>query len=723
MASRRAYAMMACRGDRKPLRLIGARLRSGVTPQHQKQKPDGIKTNNDGVSIPDKAASWEGVRLHHSSRGVPSATGTMAALSVQTQGQRRQRPQPQLALGDEDRVSPDIDATEGLLPPLDADIRRDLGVVIQAEAGKAAEATSKVETSSPGDHGNPGGNLDVHDDRHVDVHVDVGRAPPARCDAAPRTWTDVPAPDFDDTGSSFALFSTWELVRAYLVLRACAIKPLVDHSEVLLRMSYRTFGEKLTNGVLRETFFAHFCAGETAQEVGRRAAKLRAHGVGGILDYAAEVDLRPVEERANLKKEEKENEKDNERRRRSLGGDARFLLEKPPQQEPAQQCRTYDYMGEAECDVRTSTFLECVRAVRDQTPGGFAAVKLSALGDPAMLARLTTCVRVIRGLPQNAGVNQDDGVSQQEFQEACRGLFASEMEEDRATLVHTMEWLLLKDQEKSGSSVDYAEWRSWMRRLDRPRPGISGYSDGSKGPEEALLEAMQRRVRALADGASASGVRLMIDAEQSWLQPAIENNVHGLQREFNRDFPTIFTTHQCYLKDSLEGLSKDLDRAAREGYHWAGKLVRGAYMISERQRAAKEGYDSPVFDTIEETHANYDAAVAMVLEHMARGASRAEVMIATHNQASIERAIALMRDLGISREEGVSFGQLLGMADNITFPLGARGFKAYKYVPYGKVGETIPYLVRRAQENSGVLGGASHERALVAKEISRRVLG
>ena len=83
--------------------------------------------------------------------------------------------------------------------------------------------------------------------------------------------------------------------------------------------------------------------------------------------------------------------------------------------------------------------------------------------------------------------------------------------------------------------------------------------------------------------------------------------------------------------------------------------------------------------TIEETHANYDAAVAMVLEHMARGASRAEVMIATHNQASIERAIALMRDLGISREEGVSFGQLLGMADNITFPLGARGFKVRNF--------------------------------------------
>ncbi|CAM9383598.1 unnamed protein product [Choristocarpus tenellus] len=155
-------------------------------------------------------------------------------------------------------------------------------------------------------------------------------------------------------------------------------------------------------------------------------------------------------------------------------------------------------------------------------------------------------------------------------------------------------------------------------------------------------------------------------------------------------------------------------------YIWAGKLVRGAYMHSERLRAMEGGYESPIFEKIEETHANYNAAIDMVLQHIAEG-QRADVMIATHNQASIEHAIYRMRDLGVSTSAGVSFGQLLGMADNITFPLGANGFKAYKCVPYGRVSETLPYLIRRAQENSGVLAGAGHERRLLAKEIHRRL--
>ncbi|CAN0136374.1 unnamed protein product [Discosporangium mesarthrocarpum] len=143
-------------------------------------------------------------------------------------------------------------------------------------------------------------------------------------------------------------------------------------------------------------------------------------------------------------------------------------------------------------------------------------------------------------------------------------------------------------------------------------------------------------------------------------------------------------------------------------------------MHTERQRALEGGYDSPVWETIEDTHANFNAAVDMVLRHMAEG-NRGEVMLATHNQDSIEHAIQRMETLGINKWEGVSFGQLLGMADNITFPLGSCGYRAYKYIPYGKVGETIPYLLRRAQENSGLLAGARHERDLLRREICRRL--
>lgn len=146
-------------------------------------------------------------------------------------------------------------------------------------------------------------------------------------------------------------------------------------------------------------------------------------------------------------------------------------------------------------------------------------------------------------------------------------------------------------------------------------------------------------------------------------------------------------------------------------------------MVLERRRAERLGYPSPIFDTLQETHANYDACVETVLKEVKeRGA---EVMLATHNAESISRACARMRDLAIPRSGGgVFFGQLLGMADAASFSLGASGYQVAKYVPYGEVRLVMPYLVRRAQENSTLLGpGAAGELALIGKELRRRALG
>lgn len=143
-------------------------------------------------------------------------------------------------------------------------------------------------------------------------------------------------------------------------------------------------------------------------------------------------------------------------------------------------------------------------------------------------------------------------------------------------------------------------------------------------------------------------------------------------------------------------------------------------MVLERRRADKLGYPSPIFETLEQTHSNYDACVEMVLQEVKeRGA---EVMLATHNASSISRACARMRDLRIPRSGGgVFFGQLLGMADAASFSLGKNGYQVAKYVPYGEIRLVMPYLVRRAQENSSLLGpGAGHELGLIGKELRRR---
>jgi len=156
--------------------------------------------------------------------------------------------------------------------------------------------------------------------------------------------------------------------------------------------------------------------------------------------------------------------------------------------------------------------------------------------------------------------------------------------------------------------------------------------------------------------------------------------------------------------------------------------VRGAYMHLERDRARSKNAASPIHATLEDTHACFDAAVETALNRadVADGRSLANCLVASHNQASIEKTIAAMARLGLDpKGSKVYFGQLLGMADHLTFTLGARGYRAYKYVPYGPVYEVLPYLLRRAHENSDLLGGdnVATERALVLGELKRRMFG
>lgn len=230
---------------------------------------------------------------------------------------------------------------------------------------------------------------------------------------------------------------------------------------------------------------------------------------------------------------------------------------------------------------------------------------------------------------------------------------------------------------------------------------------------------MYQRVEKIADYAAKKQVRLMIDAEQTYFQPAIDHIVLDLQRRYNKEFPTIFNTYQCYLKDCFPRVQNDLVRAHREGYYFAAKIVRGAYLIMERKRAEKMGYEDPIQPTLEDTHKNYHKVLDLVLQNN----HLANILVASHNQESIEYAIRKMDLRNIDRKDGgVYFGQLLGMADNLTFNLGRNGYKAYKYVPYGPVQEVVPYLIRRAQENSNILGGAQKERKMIGKELARRFL-
>ena len=281
--------------------------------------------------------------------------------------------------------------------------------------------------------------------------------------------------------------------------------------------------------------------------------------------------------------------------------------------------------------------------------------------------------------------------------------------------------------------IDYIEWSKLLTPCDLPRICCSfrkahhPLAQATPSPQEVkLMKAMLKRADTLAQEAYKNKVRLLIDAEQHRYQAAIDNIVLGLQRKYNSfersEVPIIFNTYQCYLKDMPKRVKLDVERSRRYSYHFGAKLVRGAYMVSERERAMKMGYPSPIQDTIEDTHACYDSSMAYLLNYRVSHNNSLEVMCASHNQSSIIKAIELAGELGIKpNDSALHFAQLLGMSDNLTYALGKRSFQAYKYVPYGKVQEVMPYLLRRAQENRDMLEKSKYENKLILQELKRRV--
>lgn len=160
----------------------------------------------------------------------------------------------------------------------------------------------------------------------------------------------------------------------------------------------------------------------------------------------------------------------------------------------------------------------------------------------------------------------------------------------------------------------------------------------------------------------------------------------------------------------------DLERSHREGFIFAAKAVRGAYMIQERKRSKDMNYDDPIQDNIQNTHENYHKIVDVLLEDKI-----AHIMVASHNEKTVLHVTKRMEELNIpKRGGGVYFGQLLGMCDHVSFSLGRCGYAAYKYVPYGPIHDVLPYLIRRAEENSDMLGGAGKELRLIKSELKRR---
>ncbi|MDI1242605.1 MAG: proline dehydrogenase family protein, partial [bacterium] len=237
---------------------------------------------------------------------------------------------------------------------------------------------------------------------------------------------------------------------------------------------------------------------------------------------------------------------------------------------------------------------------------------------------------------------------------------------------------------------------------------------------QAKCERIHTRVNEICEYAHSIGQPVFIDAEETWIQDAIDRLATEMMEKYNRETVVVYNTLQLYRTDRLQFLKESRRAATAGGYFLGVKLVRGAYMEKERERAAERGYESPINDTKKDTDDFYDSAVEYCVKHL----DRVSVVAGTHNETSTQRLVQLMYKLRVVPDHHhVHFSQLYGMSDNLSYVLAKNGYNVSKYVPYGPVEDAIPYLVRRAAENTSVAGQVSRELDLITAELKRRRSG
>ena len=589
------------------------------------------------------------------------------------------------------------------------------------------------------------------------------------------------------------------------MFKLCTVKPLVTYGSTLFKVG-QAVSPALTAMLMKQSFFSQFIAGEDAQSIQPTIQSLNRRHIGAILDYAAEADVEPSRSghasssaadapptaaAANSKPAAVA----------SSSGSGGPLAKSAG---PNLSARSYSSSlppsaagggvvgdagatvpaGEAKLDANLTVSLSSIHTATGY--GGFSAVKVSGLAEPQLLVEVSDVIEAHRfawAALMGAGrggywAMVDAGLDSATKAFTDRGAFVAaataggKMAAPAAERLH--ELVVSSANSNSSSSnnssvITFSSWTSALLRLSATGSAAqqqevaallaplltSSYAPGPLSvlspPQQAAWARVTSRCDALADTAARCGVTVLIDAEQTYLQPAIDALTFALQTRYNAHVPAssrppVYGTYQAYLKDARWRLAADMAgvsaiaavtspspssgtsdvSVAGGGPVFGAKLVRGAYLGVERSRAAVRGQPDPTQPSLAATHASYDACAALLMTGIRGGTASA--MFATHNEASVTSLAGAVTSGGLppAYRHRASFAQLLGMCDHLTEALAQAGVPVAKYVPYGPVAEVVPYLLRRAQENSDLLGGSSgggvaRELALLRQELGRRV--
>lgn len=567
----------------------------------------------------------------------------------------------------------------------------------------------------------------------VQVHERVYTAGTA-ADAKPAQPRQIDPLDlrFNDPVAAFKSKTTKELLRAYIVYQLCSIEYIAENNMTLMKLAKQILGEKLFTKLMKATFYGHFVAGEDEVQITPVLDRLRQFGVKPILDYSVEEDI-SQEEAERREIQSSVSEAGDEKREGPL---KKYHVAKPfaDRRYKVSSARTYFYLNEASCERNMDIFIRCLESVAAASMGvGFTAIKLTALGRPQLLLQLSEVIMRARqymsdvvggeGAVLTHHAKRDDFMKK--FEEAHIKdeepvqKFLQKIQSDKEGVIHLFPW--------SGILDENYELSETFQVPDIKTGKMVRLMSQLTSKEEEMFRNMIRRLNNIVSVADKLDVRIMIDAEQTYFQPAISRLTLEMMRKYNTRKAVVFNTYQTYLQEAFNEVKTDLEQAERQNFYFGAKLVRGAYIEQERARAAAMGYPDPTNPTYEATTESYHRTLMECLRRMKQYKDKGEdpkkigIMVASHNEDTVRFAIEKMKEIGISPEDKViCFGQLLGMCDYITFPLGQSGYSAYKYIPYGPVKEVLPYLSRRAQENRGILKKIKKEKRLLLSEIMRR---
>jgi proline dehydrogenase len=517
-----------------------------------------------------------------------------------------------------------------------------------------------------------------------------------------------------------------DITLAIAVMQAMRIKYLATNSEKIIKSFEKVFGTFLTHTAVKYTFFRHFCGGEYTHELSATVKRLADQGIGSIFDYAAEAEETSGEDVAM-------------RGMTAISTDSSIVYSHSPDK--------FD-------DTMTLNLL-CIghaKLMIHKVGRGFAAIKLSGLCEPMLLARVSALMLSLRqawvGFFKDdvppleecrvvVGLALDDRFGDAKVVRAGLQKLVKLQQQPPITQVEEDAIMKLLDPKGTGK-VDYLRYISVVttalldRKCDsaktlepfmRAKPRLTDH-------ELTMWKELERRVGIILAMAVELGVKVTVDAEQSYFQMAIDYLVRCHQAKYNRHDPVIYNTYQCYLNFTPQRLQNDLARADDEGWVWAGKMVRGAYMNAESETAQLNNYACPIWrgttpeEGLARTHKCYDDAANHIIDLIAAHPEcKYGVLFGTHNPNSV-KLIADRVSMLSPNESSVSCAQLLGMADHLTVSLARADINVFKYVPYGPVKETVLYLGRRAKENNDVLSGARPEEyAMLREELMRRLRG